>query len=397
MRKWLALRGHLFFARNRASASSILNALDGGWLRGMWRSPPVERAFVVQLCPRGGTAWLGNPRLPSKALKQLYEGSSDSGLMQELHTVTDLAVRATKVTARSLGQTMSTLVVQEYHLWLDLADMSESDKLPVLPNLPGRPLRRCDGELYPEFSITQKRTEAIGHILPLRPAAVITPPPVAASPPARRRGCPPAAPTFAPARPQQQHSLRQQCGAGSRKMAQPVSAPARPVKCQGKQHSWDGRIRDTGSSSSRDGESAPSPGGGPGENLFFPFWVVLPLALRPVLVSSRPNLQSSFLCFEQRYSCPACRRLKWNLFVDWCSPRREDSHRCLIAVVLFPARWFGVKAVSLHPQSVCCRYCRHDAVDGKSVGKNNLVNRFLRGARRLNPPCPHLVSSWDLP
>ncbi len=39
----------------------------------------------------------------------------------------------------------------------------------------------------------------------------------------------------------------------------------------------------------------------------------------------------------------------------------------------------------------------HDAVDGKSVGKHDLVVRFLRGARRLNPPRPHLVPSWDLP
>ncbi len=39
----------------------------------------------------------------------------------------------------------------------------------------------------------------------------------------------------------------------------------------------------------------------------------------------------------------------------------------------------------------------HDAVDGKSVGKHDLVIRFLRGARRLNPPRPHLVPSWDLP
>ncbi len=39
----------------------------------------------------------------------------------------------------------------------------------------------------------------------------------------------------------------------------------------------------------------------------------------------------------------------------------------------------------------------HDAVDGKSVGKHDFVIRFLRGARRLNPPHPHLVSSWDLP
>ncbi len=36
-------------------------------------------------------------------------------------------------------------------------------------------------------------------------------------------------------------------------------------------------------------------------------------------------------------------------------------------------------------------------VDGKSLGKHDLVIRFLRGARRLNPPRPHLVPSWDLP
>ncbi len=39
----------------------------------------------------------------------------------------------------------------------------------------------------------------------------------------------------------------------------------------------------------------------------------------------------------------------------------------------------------------------HNAVDGKSVGKHDLVIRFLRGARRLNPPRPHLVPTWDLP
>ncbi len=39
----------------------------------------------------------------------------------------------------------------------------------------------------------------------------------------------------------------------------------------------------------------------------------------------------------------------------------------------------------------------HDAVDGKSVGKHDLVIRFLRGVRKLNPLHPHLVPSWDLP
>ncbi len=40
----------------------------------------------------------------AKALKQMHEGSADPGLMQELSTATDFALRATKVMARSLGK-----------------------------------------------------------------------------------------------------------------------------------------------------------------------------------------------------------------------------------------------------------------------------------------------------
>ncbi len=38
----------------------------------------------------------------------------------------------------------------------------------------------------------------------------------------------------------------------------------------------------------------------------------------------------------------------------------------------------------------------HDAVDGRSLGKHDLIVRFLRGARRLNPPRSPLMPSWDL-
>ncbi len=52
-------------------------------------------------------------------------------------------------------------------------------------------------------------------------------------------------------------------------------------------------------------------------------------------------------------------RLKWNLFVDWYSSHREDPPEMPDrSRALFPARWVGAKAVSLHPQSVCCRYFR---------------------------------------
>ncbi len=38
----------------------------------------------------------------------------------------------------------------------------------------------------------------------------------------------------------------------------------------------------------------------------------------------------------------------------------------------------------------------HNTVEGRSVGKHDLVVRFLRGARRLNPPRPPSLPSWDL-
>ncbi len=218
--------------------------------------PPVARAIAMQLCPQGATAWRGNPRLPSrackfssaltakaysaagqaasalhamallqvhqaKALKQLHEVGADPGVLQELRTATDLALRATKVTARALGQTMSTLVVQERHLWLTLADMRESDKHRFLDS----PISQAGlfGEAVEDFShqfsAAQKQTEAFRHILPWRSAAVSTPLPAAAPPSARHLGRPPAASTSAPARPQQQPSQRPQRRAGRWKVA----------------------------------------------------------------------------------------------------------------------------------------------------------------------------------
>ncbi len=220
-----------FSARSRSGPSSSLTTLDGGVAKGYVELPPVERSMAIQLCPKTATSWRGNPRLPSRAckfssslvgkaytacgeaastlhamallqvyqaraLKELHEGSSDPGVMQELHTAMDLALRVTKVTTRSLGQAMSTLVVQERHLWLNLADMREPDKVRFL-NAPV-----CQAGLFgdavenfaQQFSVAQKQTEAIKHILPRRPAAASTQSSAAAPPSARRRGRPPLRP-----------------------------------------------------------------------------------------------------------------------------------------------------------------------------------------------------------
>ncbi len=108
----------------------------------------------------------------AKALKQVHEGSTDPGLMQELRTATDFALRATKVTARSLGKAMSTMVVQERHLWLNLAEMKDADKARFLD----APISQAGlfGDTVEgfaqQFSVVQQQTEAIQHILPRRDA-----------------------------------------------------------------------------------------------------------------------------------------------------------------------------------------------------------------------------------
>ncbi len=98
---------------------------------------------------------------------------------------------------------------------------------------------------------------------------------------------------------------------------------------------------------------------------------------------------------------PSTRRaytLKWNLFVEWCSSHQEDPRRCSIRAVLsFLQQGLERRlSPSILKVYVAAISAYHDPVEGKSVGKHNLVVRFLRGARRLNPPRPPSLPSWDL-
>ncbi len=79
--------------------------------------------------------------------------------------------------------------------------------------------------------------------------------------------------------------------------------------------------------------------------------------------------------------------LKWSLFANWCSSRREDPRRCTIGVVLsfLQERLERRLSPSTLKVYVAAIAAHHDAVDGRSLGKHDLIVRFLRGARRLNP------------
>ncbi len=90
--------------------------------------------------------------------------------------------------------------------------------------------------------------------------------------------------------------------------------------------------------------------------------------------------------------------LKWSLFATWCSSRREDPRRCTIGVVLSflqerLERRLSPSTLKVYLAAIAAH---HDAVDGRSLGKHDLIVRFLKGARRMNPSRPPLVPSWDL-
>ncbi len=248
-----------FTARSRSSVSSILPTIDGGVARGYAGIPLVEIVVVVHLFPQNAATWRNRPRLLSKAckltaalmtkaysaavqaasalramavlqvhqakaLKQVHEGSTDPGLMQELRTATDFALRVTKVTVRSLRKAMSTMVVQERHFWLNLADMKDVDKARFLD----APISQAGlfGDTVEgfaqQFSVVQQQTEAIEHILPRRDAPS-TAAPGARAQSARRRGRPPASSRAAP--PQAELTQRPACRASRRRAAPPTSQP----------------------------------------------------------------------------------------------------------------------------------------------------------------------------
>ncbi len=244
-----------FTARSPSSASSILTTLDGGVARGYAGIPQVERAIAVHLCPRNAATWRNRPRLLSKAckltaalaakaysaagqaasalhamailqvhqakaLKQVHEASTEPGLMQELRTATDFALRETKVMARSLRKAMSIMVVQERHLGLNLAEMKDVDKARFLDasiSQGGLFGETADG-FAQQFSAVQQQTEAIQHILPRRDAPS-TAAPGARPQSARRRSAPGRIDTLAGA-----SSLSQESGAPPH----PSQAPSRP-------------------------------------------------------------------------------------------------------------------------------------------------------------------------
>ncbi|KAL0183542.1 hypothetical protein M9458_019238, partial [Cirrhinus mrigala] len=113
------------------------------------------------------------------------------------------------------------------------------------------------------------------------------------------------------------------------------------------------------------------------------------------------NLSESVLNTISQARAPSTRRLytlKWSVFSAWCSTRGEDPASCDISVILSFLQELLDKGSSPSTLKVyvAAIMASHAPIAGQSVGRNNLVVRFLKGSRRLNPPHPHTIPTWDL-
>ncbi len=99
---------------------------------------------------------------------------------------------------------------------------------------------------------------------------------------------------------------------------------------------------------------------------------------------------------------PSTRRLyalKWSVFSTWWLNRGENPSTSELAVVLSFLQELLDKGRSHSTLKVFVAAIAafHAPIAGQSVGRDNSVVRFLKGARRLNPPRPLTVPTWDLP
>ncbi|KAI2646292.1 ORF V: Enzymatic polyprotein [Labeo rohita] len=98
---------------------------------------------------------------------------------------------------------------------------------------------------------------------------------------------------------------------------------------------------------------------------------------------------------------PSTRRLyalKWSVFSTWCSTRGKDPAFCDISVILSFLQELLDKGRSPSTLKVYVAAIAafHTPIADRSIGRNNLVVRFLKGSRRMNPSRPHTVPTWDL-
>ncbi len=92
--------------------------------------------------------------------------------------------------------------------------------------------------------------------------------------------------------------------------------------------------------------------------------------------------------------------LKWSVLSMWCLDHGENPSIRLIVVLSFlqelldKGRSPSTLKVYIYIAAIAASYA---PIAGQSLGRNTSAVRFLRGTKRLYPPLPLTVLTWDLP
>ncbi len=157
-----------FSSRLTNAAAADFTNLVGSVEQGYTAIPVVEDTLASHLSPSLAPSWKSRPLFPTKpcrttsaligksyiaagqagmalhtlailqayqadVLKEMDEGTGlTPEAVKELCRATDLALRATKHTARAMGRSMAGSVAAERHLWLNLTEICEKEKVFLL-------------------------------------------------------------------------------------------------------------------------------------------------------------------------------------------------------------------------------------------------------------------------
>ncbi len=112
-------------------------------------------------------------------LKEMDEGSClTPEAVKELRRATDLALRATKHTARAVGRSMAGSVAAERHLWLNLTEIREKEKVFLMdaPISQSGLFGEAVSSVVEKFRSAKTQSAALKQFLPRRTRDLSTPP-----------------------------------------------------------------------------------------------------------------------------------------------------------------------------------------------------------------------------
>ncbi|XP_067241145.1 uncharacterized protein [Chanodichthys erythropterus] len=200
-RSWNRPVQHRVFSPQTSLYSKIVGLKQHGYAA----MPRVEETLAGYLSPESASS-LKAPTLPTKPLKttsnlvgkayaaagqaaaclhtmallQAYQadllgeidtsGEATFECIQELRMATDLALRATKETAKEVGRSMAALVATERHLWLNLSDIRDRDKAALMdaPLSPAGLFGDAVTTVVERFQETKKQSAAFQRFFPRR-------------------------------------------------------------------------------------------------------------------------------------------------------------------------------------------------------------------------------------